>query len=316
MMKNLRKNKSGISLIVLVITIIVMIILAAAIILSLSNSGIIGKANTGKTEYSLASIREKIGLELLEQKLNDNVSKENVESVLSKYGEVTYEDEGKNIIRGVKVKEYDKEILISEIAEEYALPKIEDFEYTFDFEMAAKQIPLDQGNLNKSSNVVAVSYKKGEIETAWFTDSFSKKGLKLCYNNSPKETGKRNVQNVNFSTLKIGSGQFSMSVTGNMTEWTSETLKWNKPITKEIILENTSSEEMTGSYIVYLVGKDIEVSDNVQKCLKIRIKDENGNLVKVFSPREVFSGTTLVTGVIQPGETAKYTIEFELHFDI
>ena len=315
-MENLRKIKSGISLIVLVITIIVMIILAAAIILSLSNSGIIGKANTGKTEYSLASIREKIGLELLEQKLNDNVSKENVESVLSKYGEVTYEDEEKNIIRGVKVKEYDKEILISEIAEEYALPKIEDFEYTFDFEMVAKQIPLDQGNLNKSSNVVAVSYKKGEIETAWFTDSFSKKGLKLCYNNSPKEMGKRNVQNVNFSTLKIGSGQFSMSVTGNMTEWTSETLKWNKPITKEIILENTSSEEMTGSYIVYLVGKDIEVSDNVQKCLKIRVKDENGNLIQEFSPREVFAGTKLVTGVIQSGETAKYTIEFELHFDI
>ena len=43
--KSNRQNKKGISLIVLVITIIVMIILAAAIIISLSNNGIIGKAN-------------------------------------------------------------------------------------------------------------------------------------------------------------------------------------------------------------------------------------------------------------------------------
>ena len=314
MMKNLRKNKSGISLIVLVITIIVMIILAAAIILSISNSGIIGKANTGKTEYSLASIREKIGLELLEQKLNDNVSKENVESVLSKYGEVTYEDEGKSIIRGVKVKEYDKEILISEIAEEYALPKIEDFEYTFDLIGTSIQYVTNTSSLNNSDKVVAVLYKKGEMETAWFKDPFEKKDLKLCYSNSLKETSKINVQNANFSTLKFESGHLSVDVTGSMTEWTSETLKWNKPISKEIIWENVGTFD--ANYRLILNGKDIEVSDNVQKCLKIRIKDENGNLIQEFSPREVFSGATLVTGVIQSGEKAKYTIEFELHFDI
>ena len=39
------RNKNGISLIVLVITIIVMIILAAAVVVSLNNTGIIGKAN-------------------------------------------------------------------------------------------------------------------------------------------------------------------------------------------------------------------------------------------------------------------------------
>ena len=52
------KLKGGISLIVLVITIIVMIILAAAIILSLSNSGIIGKANKAKTESDKANLKE------------------------------------------------------------------------------------------------------------------------------------------------------------------------------------------------------------------------------------------------------------------
>ena len=61
-MKNLRKNKSGISLIVLVITIIVMIILAAAIILSLSNSGIIGKANKAKTDTDVASAKDIVAM--------------------------------------------------------------------------------------------------------------------------------------------------------------------------------------------------------------------------------------------------------------
>ena len=45
-----RKNKKGISLIVLVITIIVMIILAAAIIISISNSGIVNRANEAVDE--------------------------------------------------------------------------------------------------------------------------------------------------------------------------------------------------------------------------------------------------------------------------
>ena len=52
------KLKGGISLIVLVITIIVMIILAAAIILSLSNSGIIGKANKAKRDSDTANLKE------------------------------------------------------------------------------------------------------------------------------------------------------------------------------------------------------------------------------------------------------------------
>ena len=52
------KNKKGISLIVLVITIIVMIILAAAIILSLSNSGIISKANKAKADNDVSNAKE------------------------------------------------------------------------------------------------------------------------------------------------------------------------------------------------------------------------------------------------------------------
>lgn len=52
------KSKQGISLIVLVITIIVMIILAGAIILTLSNSGIMDKASQAVSDTNIATIKE------------------------------------------------------------------------------------------------------------------------------------------------------------------------------------------------------------------------------------------------------------------
>ena len=55
-------TKRGISLIVLVITIIVMIILAAAIILSLQSSGIIGRANEAKVKNDIASAKELVAI--------------------------------------------------------------------------------------------------------------------------------------------------------------------------------------------------------------------------------------------------------------
>lgn len=50
------KNKKGISLIVLIITIIVMIILAGAIILTISNSEILSKATTGVEASNLKQL--------------------------------------------------------------------------------------------------------------------------------------------------------------------------------------------------------------------------------------------------------------------
>ncbi len=52
------KNKKGISLIVLVITIIIMIILAGAIILTLNNSGIIGRATEATDKSDKATLKE------------------------------------------------------------------------------------------------------------------------------------------------------------------------------------------------------------------------------------------------------------------
>jgi Tfp pilus assembly protein PilE len=54
----MRKEKQGISLIVLVITIIVMIILAASVVITLSNSGIIGKANEAVIQMDLKNIQQ------------------------------------------------------------------------------------------------------------------------------------------------------------------------------------------------------------------------------------------------------------------
>ena len=51
------KRKQGISLIVLVITIIVMIILAASVVITLSNTGIIDKANQAVSESNISTIQ-------------------------------------------------------------------------------------------------------------------------------------------------------------------------------------------------------------------------------------------------------------------
>ena len=54
----MKRNKKGISLITLVITIIIMIILAAAIVLTLTNSGIFDKANEATSKYNLQQVQK------------------------------------------------------------------------------------------------------------------------------------------------------------------------------------------------------------------------------------------------------------------
>ena len=61
--------KRGISLIVLVITIIIMIILATAVILSLSSSGIVNKANLAKSKNDISIMKEKYNMMLAEKQL-------------------------------------------------------------------------------------------------------------------------------------------------------------------------------------------------------------------------------------------------------
>ncbi len=59
-------NKKGISLIVLVITIIVMIILAATVAITLSNSGIINRADDATNATNIAALKQQADLTILE----------------------------------------------------------------------------------------------------------------------------------------------------------------------------------------------------------------------------------------------------------
>lgn len=86
------KLKDGISMIVLVITIVVMIILAGAVILTLKNTGIIGKANLAKVETDLSALMEEVKVKRGERELKDQDIKRTYK--LSEWGitNSTYED--------------------------------------------------------------------------------------------------------------------------------------------------------------------------------------------------------------------------------
>ena len=67
------KNKNGISLIVLVITILVMIILAGVVIVSLQNDNPINKAKYAKTVDSIQSVRSAISQYTVTAQANENL---------------------------------------------------------------------------------------------------------------------------------------------------------------------------------------------------------------------------------------------------
>jgi len=109
----MKRNKSGISLIVLVITIIVMIILAAAVVITLNNTNIINRANEGVTAWDLNQVQNIAALAWAEAYLDKNAGEtvnfqERVEAALTANG-VTGAKKDKYIITatetGVEVLE-------------------------------------------------------------------------------------------------------------------------------------------------------------------------------------------------------------------
>ena len=87
-MKKMKRNKSGISLIVLVITIIVMIILASAVIISLDNSNIIGKTSNVVKGYNLVQIQTAATLIWADEYVGneENLNSEYIRSKLEQQG--------------------------------------------------------------------------------------------------------------------------------------------------------------------------------------------------------------------------------------
>ena len=107
------KQKKGISLIVLVITIIVMIILAAAIILSLNSSGIIGKANEATKQSNNANLLQKANVLLAEYELAKQMGDEEVKGkTATEYVQAGLKETyGEEIASGVVVTK-ENEILV------------------------------------------------------------------------------------------------------------------------------------------------------------------------------------------------------------
>ena len=120
------KYKKGISLIVLVITIIIMIILAGAIILTLNNSGIIGRATEATDKSDKATLKEATNVAYSEWTLArqmDGETKSADEYVKDKLKDQGFSDEDLelvvvtddgNIVVNTKHAEGDKEVIIPE----------------------------------------------------------------------------------------------------------------------------------------------------------------------------------------------------------
>ena len=89
------KKKQGISLIVLVITIIVMIILAASVVLTLSNSGIINKANEAVEKTNIKEVEQLASLAWAEEFMAGKRGDTLKEAVLEKLKDITVPNQTK-----------------------------------------------------------------------------------------------------------------------------------------------------------------------------------------------------------------------------
>ncbi len=97
--KNL-KEKQGITLIALIITIIVLLILAGISIAMLAgDNGILTRAKSAKKTSEIEGIKEEIKTEIIaEQAGNEgNISKSDLKTILEKYGTINKDEDGETI---------------------------------------------------------------------------------------------------------------------------------------------------------------------------------------------------------------------------
>ena len=98
------KEKHGITLVALVVTIVVLLILAGVSLnLVLGNEGILTRSKESKTKTEIAEVKEKAQLDITEiQTLNGGkITYSELKTTLEKYGTVEYESDGKTI-KGIK----------------------------------------------------------------------------------------------------------------------------------------------------------------------------------------------------------------------
>ena len=98
------KEKHGITLVALVVTIVVLLILAGVSLnLVLGNEGILTRSKESETKTEIAEVKEKAQLDITEiQMLNGGkITYSELKTTLGKYGTVEYESDGKTI-KGIK----------------------------------------------------------------------------------------------------------------------------------------------------------------------------------------------------------------------
>ena len=100
----MERNKRGISLIVLVITIIVMVILAAAVVITLNNTGIIGKANDAVDKTNLKEVQNLATLIWSEEYMDGKRGDTLKEAVLDRLKDYTGKYDIEVTTSGVSVK--------------------------------------------------------------------------------------------------------------------------------------------------------------------------------------------------------------------
>ena len=109
------KSIKGITLVALVITIVILLILAGISIQAITNTGLFENAKEAKKQNEIANVKEQIQLEIYAKQAESTgeITQNDLISILEKYGDINYEEDGTTIKGITTPKGY--EISISDI---------------------------------------------------------------------------------------------------------------------------------------------------------------------------------------------------------
>ena len=165
------KEKKGISLIVLIVTIIVMIIIAGAIILSLTETNIIDQAEVAVEKHNLSEMKSAASMAYSDWTLRENTTKDNtidvqsyIRNSLINQGFITWEDTSKYYITrtgGIEeIEDQDAFIFVIDIPEDNCM-------YTITVNRGMYKIDWGDNSPIEESHAKKIYHtyeKKGEYE--------------------------------------------------------------------------------------------------------------------------------------------------------
>lgn len=178
------KNKRGITLIALVVTIVILLILSGITIGTLmGDGGVIKKAQEAKKTTIVSVIKENIEIDKLGKVLEKEdglITEDELKEILEKYGEIIYDEDGE-IIQGIIEKDNGYEVLLPNIMDGVINQNIYVKLYTngtLAFSnnkktiMEGQEISKDYGNI-KGKEYIQISWTTEEgiiTNTPWFED--------------------------------------------------------------------------------------------------------------------------------------------------